>query len=166
MVRLLASCPRALPLTVPFTSSAIQLLRYLSFSSVIAYASKHHLDHLKSLGVTDFIERDTVPLANLANAAKSITPNPIEVVYDAFSSAESQQVGYDALVPGGKIVVTLGDQVARKTDGDGKKVLGVIGNSQRDVNREFGKTIAREMSKLLEEGIIVVGFIVLYSGLD
>ncbi|KAF5372165.1 hypothetical protein D9758_005050 [Tetrapyrgos nigripes] len=135
---------------------AIQLLRYLDFSPIIVYASKHNFDYLRNLGATELIDRNEVSPESLATAAKSRTLNAIDVVFDAVGSDETQQAGYDALLNGGKMVVTMFlSQIKGKSDGDGKKVLGVIGNVQREENREFGRTIARKLSNLVKEGIIV-----------
>jgi NADPH:quinone reductase-like Zn-dependent oxidoreductase len=137
---------------------AIQLLRYLNFSSIIAYASAHQFDHLRSLGATHFVDRKAVSFVDLATTLKSITSDPIEVVYDTISSAESQQAGYDSLVKGGRMVVVLPDQIKNKIAGDDKKVLTVLGNTHPEANRGFGKIIAENLPKLLEEGTIVVCF--------
>ncbi|KAF5371223.1 hypothetical protein D9758_004226 [Tetrapyrgos nigripes] len=132
---------------------SIQLLRLVKFSPIIAYASAHQFDYLKSLGATEFIDRKQVSFSDLPAAVKKITSEPIKVVYDAFSSADSQQAGYDILADGGTIIVTTGDQVKNKVNG--KKVLAVLGNVHPPVNREFGKVQYRNLTKYLQDGTIV-----------
>ncbi|THU82644.1 NAD(P)-binding protein, partial [Dendrothele bispora CBS 962.96] len=135
---------------------AIQLLRYLGFSTIITYASSHQFTHLKSLGATDLIDRKAVSLSDLPAAVKKITSIPVEVVYDAFGSAESQQAGYDSLADGGQMVIVLPDEIKNKTDGDGKKVLMVKGNAQIEPSREFVKVaFGEKLPRLIEEGIVV-----------
>ncbi|KAF5371295.1 hypothetical protein D9758_004249 [Tetrapyrgos nigripes] len=132
---------------------AIQLLRLVKFSPIIAYASAHQFDYLKSLGATEFIDRKQVSFSDLPAAVKKITSEPIKVVYDAFGSADSEQAGYDILADGGTIIVTTGDLVKNKVDG--KKVLAVFGSVHPPVNREFGKVLYRNLTKYLQDGTIV-----------
>ncbi|KAK7438618.1 hypothetical protein VKT23_017951 [Stygiomarasmius scandens] len=131
---------------------AIQLLKFAKFEPIIAYASAHQFQFLKSLGATEFIDRKEVPFANLAAAVKKITSEPVKVVYDAYSDAESEQAGYDLLAEGGSIVVTTGDQIKNKVEG--KTVLAVYGNVHPPVNREFGKELYKRLSQFLEDGTI------------
>ncbi|KAF5371197.1 hypothetical protein D9758_004229 [Tetrapyrgos nigripes] len=132
---------------------SIQLLRLVKLSPIIAYASAHQFDYLKSLGATEFIDRKQVSFSDLPAAVKKITSEPIKLVYDAFSSAESEQAGYDILADGGTIIVTTGDQIKNKVDG--KKVLDVLGSVHPPTNREFGKAQYRNLTKYLQDGTIV-----------
>ncbi|THU82333.1 GroES-like protein [Dendrothele bispora CBS 962.96] len=134
---------------------AIQLLRYLGFSTIIAYASAYHSSYLKSLGATDFIDRKVVSFSNLDTAVKKITSSPIEIVYDALSSPDSQPAGYKVLTNGGKMVITLPNEIKDKVDDDKKEILQVHGNVHPESHREFGVTLFGKLSKLLEDGIIV-----------
>jgi len=133
-------------------------LKYLGFSTIIAYASTHHFPYLKSLGATDFIDRKAVPFSDFSVAVKKITSAPVEIVYDAISEGGSQQAGYDALDNGGQIVLTLPDEIKDKVEGDGKKVLNVYGSAHPDSNRGFAITAFRNLTKFLEEGTFVVRF--------
>ncbi|THU82643.1 GroES-like protein [Dendrothele bispora CBS 962.96] len=134
---------------------AIQVLRYIGFSTIITYASTHQSTYLKSLGAKEVIDRKTVSFSDLPATVKKLTSTPIEVVYDTVSSAESQQAGYDALTNGGQMVITLSDAVKNKLDGDGKKVHGVFGSAHPESHREFGRIVFGKLPKLLEEGAIV-----------
>ncbi|KAF5354496.1 hypothetical protein D9758_012398 [Tetrapyrgos nigripes] len=144
--------------------TAIQLLRYLRFSSIIAYASSTHFARLRSLGATHFVDRKKVSFSALPTIAQSITPNPIIVVYDAFGSPEAQQAGYDTLVEKGKLA-----SVNRMTEprGEGKTFIGVYGNVHVDRNRSFGRKMYEKLPKLLEDGVFVPNEIeVLKTGLE
>ncbi|THU85534.1 GroES-like protein [Dendrothele bispora CBS 962.96] len=132
---------------------AIQLLRFIKFEPIIAYASAHQFQFLKSLGATEFIDRKQVSFSELGAAVKKITSKPVKVVYDAYSDPESEQAGYDLLADGGSIVVTTGDQIKKKVDG--KNVIAVFGNVQPKQNREFGREMYKRLTQLLEDETIV-----------
>ncbi|KAK7459553.1 hypothetical protein VKT23_009536 [Stygiomarasmius scandens] len=134
---------------------AIQLLKYLGFSTIIAYASTHHFPYLKSLGATDFIDRKAISFSDISAAVKKITTSPVEVVYDAISEGGSQQAAYNLLPNGGQLVITLPDEIRDKIEGDGKRVVHVYANAHLDFNRGFASTAFEKLPKLLEEGIIV-----------
>ncbi|KAG6901433.1 hypothetical protein C0995_012063 [Termitomyces sp. Mi166 len=89
---------------------AIQLAKFSGFSPIIATAAVKHTRHLKSLGATHVLDR-TAPLSSLASAVKGITSAPIEIVYDAISSADTQKTGYNILAPNGSMVVVLNPEV-------------------------------------------------------
>ncbi|THU82645.1 GroES-like protein [Dendrothele bispora CBS 962.96] len=132
---------------------AVQLLRYLGFSTIIVYASAHHLSYLKTLGATDLIDRKAVPFSDFDAAVKKITSTPIEVVYDAVSLADSQPAGYKALANGGKMVITLPDEIKDKVDG--KELVTVFGSVHPETHREFGVTVFSKLTKWLEDEVIV-----------
>jgi NADPH:quinone reductase-like Zn-dependent oxidoreductase len=134
----------------------VQLLRHFKCSSIIFYASVVHFPRLEALGATHFIDRKEIPLSALASKARSILPDPIEVVYDAFGSAEAQQAGYDALNKGGVIISTGQNQLKNKSEGGGKTFIAVYGNTHIQKNREFARAMYERLPILLEEGTIVV----------
>ncbi|KAK7442462.1 hypothetical protein VKT23_016059 [Stygiomarasmius scandens] len=133
----------------------IQLLRYAGFSNIIVYASAHHFSYIKDLGATATIDRKTVSFSDLPAAVKKLTSTPVEVVFDTFSADGSQQAGYNILADGGKMVITLLDDIKDKVESSGKKVLHVLGFSQMEANREFGKKIFEKLPALLAEETIV-----------
>ncbi|KAJ3809784.1 hypothetical protein F5876DRAFT_66187 [Lentinula aff. lateritia] len=67
--------------TIPVGQFAIQIFKYLGFSTIITYASSKDLDYLKSLGATHIIERTEVPFSTIPEAVKAITPLPIKNIY-------------------------------------------------------------------------------------
>ena len=61
---------------------------------------------LKSLGATHVIDR-SLSSSEIVAKTREITSKPIQVVYDAFSNAETQNLGYDIVSTGGTLVITL-----------------------------------------------------------
>ena len=86
--------------------SAIQLARLSGFSQIISIAATRSADLLRALGATHALDR-SLPSAELLSQVQEIASVPIEVVYDAFSSPETQSLGYDILAPGGTLAITL-----------------------------------------------------------
>ncbi|KAG5719568.1 Zinc-type alcohol dehydrogenase-like protein C2E1P3.01, partial [Termitomyces sp. T112] len=101
---------------------AIQLAKLSGFSPIIATASVKHTRYLKSLGATHVLDR-TAPLSSLGSAVKEITSAPIEIVYDAVSTADTQNTGYNILASNGSMVVVLNPEVNKIP---GKKVYHVF----------------------------------------
>ncbi|KAK7448451.1 hypothetical protein VKT23_013713 [Stygiomarasmius scandens] len=134
---------------------AIQLLRYLGVPNIIAYASAHQFSYLRTLGATTFVDRREVSFLDLPAAIKKVSSTAVELVYDAFSSCESQCAGYSVLSNGGKMVIVLPDEIEGKVEGDGKKIVHALGSAQPDTHREFGKRVFETFPKLIEEGTIV-----------
>jgi NADPH:quinone reductase-like Zn-dependent oxidoreductase len=131
---------------------AIQIFRFLGFSTIITYASARHTDYLKSIGATHVIDRAEVPAGSLAEAVKKIANAPVDVGFNAVGGAESLNACLDALVEGGQVVEV--DPQA-KDRGDGKKVIPVFGTSHAPQNREFGRVLWKHLPKLVQDGTIV-----------
>ncbi|KAH8926167.1 GroES-like protein [Atractiella rhizophila] len=77
----------------------IQLLRWLGFTEIAAYASEKHSAHLLSLGATKVLDHSKVILGDLRK-----TISNFDVVLDGLSTAESQAASLDCLKEGGKMV--------------------------------------------------------------
>ncbi len=134
--------------------AAIQLLKFLGYSTIITYASARHADFLKSLGATHVIYRAEVPSANLPAAVKKIS-NSIKIVYDAIGDADSTTASVESVAEGGQVASVLPDV---KVEAEGKRVFGIYGNSHVPQNREFGKTLWKHLPKMVGDGVIVVRF--------
>ena len=59
---------------------------------------------LKSLGATHVIDR-SLSSSEIVAKTREITSKPIQVVYDAFSNAETQNLGYEIVSTDRKSVV-------------------------------------------------------------
>ncbi|KAF8643145.1 hypothetical protein AX16_009189 [Volvariella volvacea WC 439] len=105
----------------------LQLAKLSAFSPIITYASAKHEAHLKSLGATHVIDRQTTPLSSLPSAVRAITGSVgVPYIIDVISSAETQQAAYDAVDDGGKVGLVLAPTLKEK-EGSGKQVLPVVG---------------------------------------
>ncbi|KAF5374341.1 hypothetical protein D9758_004697 [Tetrapyrgos nigripes] len=109
-------------------------------------------------GATDCIDRAKVPFSTLTRSiinSTSTSSTPVEVVYDAFGSAESQLAGYDTLVKGGALISTGPNQFKDRSEGDGKTFIGVYGNTHVEKNRAFSSQLFENLPLMIERGIIV-----------
>ena len=86
-----------------------QLAKMSGFSPIVTTALLHNEGLLKSLGATHILDRHLPAPAILAELQKIIDGAALE--YDAISLADTQSLGYDALAPGGVLVVVQPDQV-------------------------------------------------------
>jgi len=84
---------------------AIQVARLSGFSPIITTSSLKHEQYLKELGATHVIDRTA---ADVVEQIKSILPGgTTEVVYDAISEKETQEVVVQLSKPDGKVLLTL-----------------------------------------------------------
>ncbi|RDX56946.1 GroES-like protein [Lentinus brumalis] len=119
---------------------AIQLAKLSGHSPIITTASPHNAALLKSLGATHVVDRSLAPADVLCEIQKIAGGMPIEYVYDTISSTDTQVLAYDALAPGGTLLLTqtaaTPDDKAK--DGDGKRVVFVFGSAHAPFNRALG----------------------------
>lgn len=82
-------------------------------------------------------------------------------MFDAVSLTDTQSLAYDALAPGGSLVLVLPDQIPaeKKKEGDGKKVVSTFGTVHAPFNRKLGVEVYRRLTEWLRTGVIVVGTI-------
>jgi len=125
----------------------IQLAKLSGFSPIITTASSKHKAYLESLGATHVIGRDSI-----GPAIAKITSAPIEFVYDAVSSPETQQAGYDLLAPGGQIVII--QQPAIETTVPDKGINGVVATLSLPFNAKIALEYNAHVIRFLAEGLI------------
>ncbi|KAK0189228.1 GroES-like protein [Armillaria mellea] len=133
---------------------AIQLLKFLGFSRIIAYASARHFDYLTTLGITDIIDRGTTPLNQLSLAVKKLTCDPLLVVFDALGFPEAQEAGYDMLSERGQVMTINVDQRPQKSESDGKIFRDILATVHLPAQSEFGRRMFRSLGKFMDEGVI------------
>ncbi|VDB91637.1 unnamed protein product [Peniophora sp. CBMAI 1063] len=136
---------------------AIQLAKLSGFSTIITTASKHNEAYCKSAGATHVIDYHIVPYAELSAEVKAIVGDkPLTYIYDAISSAESQKASWEALSPGGALVVVLpaSTDIGKpgKDDENGRRVVAVFGTVNDPENWAFGKKLYGALPGLLEKG--------------
>ncbi|KAF9003553.1 chaperonin 10-like protein [Cyathus striatus] len=134
---------------------AIQLARFSGFSPIITTASLKHESTLKSLGATHLIDR-SLPLSSLPAEVANITEKPIALVYDAITSQETLQAGYDLLANGGTIASVNPDVKINESEGSGKTVIQASAYALAPPeNVQLVKEIYGMITSFLESGAIV-----------
>ncbi|KAI0760988.1 GroES-like protein [Trametes elegans] len=135
---------------------AIQVAKYSGFSPIIATASPHNEPLLRSLGATHVVDRALSPGTVKGEVARLAGGKPVELVYDAIALADTQQLAYEILAPGGTLVLSLPDEIPaeKKTDGS-KKIVFIHGAAFPPEHRQAGAEIFRRLTEWLERGIVV-----------
>ncbi|PPQ66677.1 hypothetical protein CVT24_008830 [Panaeolus cyanescens] len=82
---------------------AIQLARISGFSPIIATASLHNAQDLKSIGATHVLDRKLSVESLSAQANQILSGKPLRYVFDAISLPETQKYGLDLLSEGGQL---------------------------------------------------------------
>ncbi|KAI0822569.1 GroES-like protein [Trametes gibbosa] len=136
---------------------AIQLAKLSGFSPVIATSSLKHEAYLKSIGATHVIDRSLPSDAILAEISKIAGGKPVEYVYDAISLADTQQIAYDVLAPGGHLLIVLPLSIPAEKikEGDNKTIVNVFGNVHSPENRAVGVAVYSRLTEFLANGTIV-----------
>ncbi|KII90648.1 hypothetical protein PLICRDRAFT_39221 [Plicaturopsis crispa FD-325 SS-3] len=131
---------------------AIQFARLSGFSPIITVASPVHTPFLVSLGASDVIDR-SLPAADIVAAVARIAGGPVETVFDAIATPETQQLAHDVTTPTGSIVLTLPRSVADK-EGSSLRVVSVFGSAFPATARKMGVSLYAHLPALLSEGLI------------
>ncbi len=141
-----------------YLRTAIQLARLSGFSPIITTSSLRHEEFLKSIGATHVIDRTLPPATIQAEVAKLAGDKAIEYVYDSISSAETQQLGYEVLAPGGDLVLVNPEAIPAeiKKASDNKKILNVFADVQAPENRDVVVGIWSHVTELFATGKLVV----------
>ena len=145
---------------------AIQLAKMSKFSPIIATASLHNEGLLKSLGATHVLDRRLAPEAILAELQKITGGAPIEYVYDAISLPDTEPLAYDALAPGGALVVvepqtrSLDAKIARDKEAGlaPKKIAKPFAALGLPQHYAMGVELYKRLTEWLRTGVIVVSF--------
>ncbi|KAI9061168.1 GroES-like protein [Trametes sanguinea] len=138
-------------------SLAIQWARLSGFSPIIATASLKNEEYLRGLGATHVLDRELFA-PELFTQVKQIAGGRVPVVYDAISTAATQNAAFDLLSPGGKLLIVTPnaleeDKKARASEeGDGREAVNVLGIVQIPFLRAFGEELFAHLGALLEEG--------------
>ncbi|TCD60664.1 hypothetical protein EIP91_009724 [Steccherinum ochraceum] len=131
----------------------IQLAKLSGFSPIIATASPHNAELLKSLGATHVVDRN-LTADKLIETVKQITSEPIQIVYDSISQKATQNAGYDILAPGGTLIITTPRTIDEEKITEDKPVIRTYGSLHREQNRELGIQFYRHLPKYLESGAL------------
>ncbi|KAH9481174.1 Zinc-type alcohol dehydrogenase-like protein C2E1P3.01 [Psilocybe cubensis] len=130
---------------------ALQLAKLSGFSPIFTTASLKHTEFLKSLGATAVLDR-SLSSSDIISEIKKVTDKPINLLYDAVSSAATQQLGLDILSAGGQMITVL--PLAVKVPED-KKVIPILGLLRSPENVELTRTLYHDkIAGWLEKGVI------------
>jgi NADPH:quinone reductase-like Zn-dependent oxidoreductase len=129
----------------------LQFAKLSGFNPIITTASLKHTDYLKSFGATHVLDRN-LPAPDIKSEVRKIASRPVEYVYDAVSSSETQNLGLDLLVPGGSLLVVL-DAVVSATD---KRVHHILATRLLDYNSGPLITLYSKLTELVENDSIRV----------
>ncbi|KAI0822577.1 GroES-like protein [Trametes gibbosa] len=135
---------------------AIQLARVSGFNPIITTASAHNMTLLTSLGATHVLDRSLPAETILENTHTLTSGAPLEVVLDAVSLPETQELAYNVLALGGALVVALPDVIPSelKKPGDRKRVGFVRGVVHLPQNNTTGAELFKRVTGWLEQGLI------------
>lgn len=140
---------------VNILSLVIQCAKLSGFSPIITTVSPHNDELVKSLGATHTINR-SMSTDQIVAAVKTITPEPVKVVYDAISMKSTQDPAYDVLSPGGILVLVLGLVIDKAKLVPEKKTIFTFGMVHTEDNKEFGQEFYSHITEYLTSGDIKV----------
>ncbi|OCB88164.1 GroES-like protein [Sanghuangporus baumii] len=130
----------------------IQLAKLSGFSPIIATASLHNADLLKSIGATHVIDRKSPDVS--AEARKVLNGAPLDVLFDAASRTEQESWGLVA--PGGTLIVISRSEIDKNSEKykDKTVINTVFGSVHFPDLREMGVSLYSKLTVLLESGAI------------
>ena len=142
------------------SNQALQLAKLSGFNPIITTASAHNEAYCRAAGATHVIDYRTTPYPAVPAVVKDIANGPIEIIYDAISTPESQIADWEILGPNGSLVLTLPPAadipIERK---DGQWVVLVYGAVRGYGNEEFGRKMYAALPGLLADGSIKVRYL-------
>jgi hypothetical protein len=159
--------------SILFCRSVLQFAKLSKFSPIITTASLRHDGYLRSLGATHVLDRHLNDERIVADI-KRISNGPLTIIFDAISSTETKQFGYDILATGGKLITCdtrfgeftrfVADIPDIKTDpANPKEVISVRGVATEPEAEAMAEFLFSNLSRLLEDRSIVVRGLSVYS---
>ncbi|RPD72375.1 GroES-like protein [Lentinus tigrinus ALCF2SS1-7] len=136
---------------------AIQLAKLSGHSPIITTASMRNEALLKSLGATHVIDRSLPPADVLQEVRDIADGKPVEYVYDTISEKDTQVLAYEALAPGGTLLLvqTVSIPEDKKVKTDGKRVIQVFGSMYSPSNRKLAAELCSHLEGWLRTGVVV-----------
>ncbi|KAI0746961.1 GroES-like protein [Daedaleopsis nitida] len=144
---------------------AIQLAKLQGFSPIIATSSLKHTEYLKSLGATHVLDRSLPAEAIHAELAQLTAGKPLMYAYAAIANEDTQHLAYDALAPGGSLVLSNPwnvELLQTKVDRDSaaglvppKKVARPFGSLVIPANKAMGEELYKRVTEWLRTGVLV-----------
>ncbi|KLO05706.1 GroES-like protein [Schizopora paradoxa] len=129
---------------------AIQMLKLSGFSKIIATASLHNTDLLKSLGATHIIDRN----ADLVSEVRKLLDGKnLNLIYDTVGTPEIQTQAVELLAPGGQFIAAalVSIDAAKFPD---KHFVTLYADFRLPQHWALGKSLAGSLHDLLASGTI------------
>ena len=101
----------------------------------------------------------SLPAPSILSEIKQITGGKlVEYVFDAISLADTESLAYDALAPGGTLILVLDDVIPaeKKKDSDNKRIVRSVSLVHTPEARVVSVDIYSRLGEWLRTGIIVV----------
>ncbi len=135
----------------------LQFLKLSGFSPIIATASVRNTGFVKAFGATHVVDR-TLPASDLVRTIRELAGRPIELVYDAISTVETKELGYDIVAAGGSLILVIPEYIDHYKMPTGKdvRVVEAAGEFSLPENQEFGAKFTIIFEKLLRDAVIKV----------
>ncbi|KAJ7248398.1 GroES-like protein [Mycena rebaudengoi] len=130
----------------------IQLLKFLGFTKIVAYASPTHVEYLRQLGATEFIDRHAVPLDAISTVPT--LADKVKVVFDATSTG-AIDAAYDSVAQGGAIVTVQARAPTTRSNDTVSLIRLLRAIAGTPAHTAFGKHILKNLPELFEKGVIV-----------
>ncbi|KAH9921855.1 chaperonin 10-like protein [Fomitopsis serialis] len=133
----------------------IQFAKLSGFSPIIATASLHNAEFLRSLGATHVLDRN-LTLEQLREETAKITKEPLDLIYDSVALPETQLASYELLAPGGTLALVLYTAIPEERLRPDKKIVRPFGQANFPVeNRTVAAEVyGKQLTTWLKEGVI------------
>ena len=133
-------------------------MKLSGYSPIITTASVRNTQLLKSLGASHVLDRN-LPASSLSAAVAEITKKPILLVYDAASTPETENLGYDLLSAGGTLVTVLPIFIPENKLTPDKRVTFIEGVPFLPDRRALAVEMYKHLSAMFERGELKVSFV-------
>jgi NADPH:quinone reductase-like Zn-dependent oxidoreductase len=142
------------------SSLALQLAKLSGFNPIITTAAAHNEEYCRAAGATHVIDYRTTPYDSIPAVVKEITKGPVQVIFDAISTQESQRADLEILGPNGSLVLTLPPAIDIPAESKNNRwVVLVYGGAREHGNSEFGRAMYAALPGLLADGLIKVSYL-------
>ncbi|PPQ66672.1 hypothetical protein CVT24_008825, partial [Panaeolus cyanescens] len=130
----------------------IQIAKLMGFSPIITTASLSNAQELQAFGADHILDRKLSNAEINTQLQTILAGRPLKTVYDTVSSADTQKLAMDIIVPGGQIVIVY---LATEKSTDDKRVNFVLGGLRMPPHVELLENLYHDVvSDWLASGVI------------
>ena len=131
-------------------------MKLSGFSPIITTASVHNTAFVQSFGATHIVDR-TLPRATIVETIRRFAGGLVDLVYDAVSVVETQELGYEIVSTGGSLIILVPEEIdRRKISSKNVNVIIAAGFFAVPENGEIGAQFTIEFERLLRDRILKV----------